>query len=339
MGVHFVDEAKIVVRSGVGGAGCVSFRREKYVARGGPDGGDGGRGGHVILEADPQITTLLDIGRRHLYEAERGQHGMGKNKHGRNGKDMLLKLPVGTLVRAASNAELLVDLDEPGMRVVIAEGGRGGRGNKQFATATYQTPREAESGGDQVELELALELKLMADVGLLGLPNAGKSTFLSRVSAAHPKIADYPFTTLAPQLGIAELDLERRLVLADIPGLIEGASDGVGLGMEFLRHVERTRVLLHLLDPFDRDLEQLTADFRVIRTELERYSSELVKRPIVTAINKVDLIPKDDRKALVRDLSKAIGEPVLELSGATGQGLTAVLETVWDRLVESPPAD
>ncbi|MEM7167011.1 MAG: GTPase ObgE [Planctomycetota bacterium] len=329
---HFVDESKIKVVSGKGGNGCVSFRREKYVSHGGPNGGDGGRGGHVVLVADPQITTLLDIGRQFLYQAGNGQHGMGRDRSGKSGKDLRLRLPVGTLVRDAETNELLADLDQPHLELEIARGGRGGRGNHAFATAVHQVPREAESGGPAEERELHLELKLMADVGLLGFPNAGKSTFLSAVSAAHPKIADYPFTTLAPQLGISEIDDVRRLVIADIPGLIEGASDGVGLGLEFLRHVERTRVLIHLLDPFERDLEALVADFRVIRKELAGYSATLADRPIITAINKVDLLPPDEAQELLGAFSAAIDEPVLGLSAATGQGTRGLLERCWEAL-------
>lgn len=329
---HFVDESTIKVASGKGGNGCVSFHREKYVPRGGPNGGNGGRGGHVILVADPQITTLLDIGRQYLYQAEHGQHGMGRDRFGKSGSDLRLRLPVGTLVRDSETGDLLADLDQADLELEIARGGRGGRGNKAFATAVHQTPREAEDGGPSEEHELHLELKLMADVGLLGFPNAGKSTFLSAVSAAHPKIADYPFTTLAPQLGISELDDVRRLVIADIPGLIEGAADGVGLGHEFLRHVERTRVLIHLLDPFDRDIDQLVADFRVIRRELLDYSATLAERPIVTAINKLDLLPPADADALLGDFADAIGEPVVGLSAATGRGVRPLLEKCWEAL-------
>lgn len=333
---HFVDETFIKVVSGKGGNGCVSFLREKYMPRGGPDGGNGGRGGHVVLATDGQITTLLDIGRQFLYQAGKGQHGMGRDRSGKAGKDLRLKLPIGTLVRDRETGELLADLDKADMELEIVRGGRGGRGNAMFATAVHQTPREAEDGGESEERELHLELKLMADVGLLGFPNAGKSTFLSAVSAAHPKIADYPFTTLAPQLGIAEIDDVRRLVIADIPGLIEGASQGVGLGIEFLRHVERTRVLIHLLDPFDRDLDGLVADFRVIRQELVGYSEKLAERPIVTVINKLDLLPPDDAKQLIADFSAAIGEPVLGLSAATGRGTKPLLERCWVALHPHP---
>lgn len=338
MGAHFVDEANIVVRSGAGGSGCVSFRREKFVARGGPDGGDGGRGGHVYLEANVHMSTLLDLGRQHLYEAQRGQSGMSRNCTGRQGEDLFLQVPVGTIVRDRKTGELLGDLTEVGQRILVAEGGRPGRGNKAFAHATYQTPRVAETGADGEQRELALELRLMADVGLLGLPNAGKSTFLAQVSAAHPKIADYPFTTLAPQLGIAEVGPDRRLVIADIPGLIEGASRGAGLGISFLRHLERTRTLLHLIDSYDRTLEQLVHDFRVIRTELLEYSGELAKRPIINVLNKLDLLPEGEGQRLLAGFATTIGEPVMPMSGATGSGVRAILEAAW-RLRTSVMAD
>ena len=337
--MRFIDEALLTVKSGRGGDGCVSFRREKYVPRGGPDGGDGGRGGHVILHADPQVNTLLDIGRSRTFRAQSGEPGRGKNCTGRTGEDRFIRLPIGTIVRHRDSGELVIDLDTPGMEVVIAAGGRGGRGNTSYTTSTHQAPREWEPGGDSVVLELALELKLVADVGLLGLPNAGKSTFLSRVSAAHPRIADYPFTTLAPQLGIVELDAERRIVVADIPGIIEGAHEGVGLGLDFLRHLERTRVLLHLLDPFERDLEGLLHDHRVIRGELSQYSAEFATRPKLTVLNKGDLIPKEDREALRRDLAAAIGEPVAWISGVTGKGIPLVLERLWDQIRSTEAAE
>ena len=337
--MRFVDEALLTVKSGRGGDGCVSFRREKYVPRGGPDGGDGGRGGHVILFAETQVTTLLDIGRSRTYRAPSGEPGRGRNCTGRNGEDRVIPLPVGTIVRMRDTQELVVDLDTPGMTVVIAEGGSGGKGNARFATATHQTPREWEPGGDEIELELSLELKLVADVGLLGLPNAGKSTFLSRVSAAHPRIADYPFTTLAPQLGIVELDADRRIVVADIPGIIEGAHEGVGLGLEFLRHLERTRILLHLLDPHGRDLEGLIHDHKVVREELLQHSSTFLSRPKLTVLNKADLIPDEDRAALRRDLAAAIGEPVAWISGVSGKGIPPVLERMWEEIRTTKEAD
>lgn len=335
-GVRFVDEARITVKSGRGGDGSVSFRREKYVPRGGPDGGDGGRGGHVILVADPQITTLLDIGRARTFRAQSGDPGRGRNMSGRSGEDLRIPLPVGTVVRSFPEGEIIVDLERAGLEHVIARGGRGGRGNQAFATSTHQTPRECELGGDEEIRELALELKLVADVGLLGLPNAGKSTFLSRVSAAHPRIADYPFTTLAPQLGIVELDGERRMVVADIPGIIEGAHLGVGLGLDFLRHLERTRVLLHLLDPHGRDPEALIRDHQVIRAELAQHSAVFAGRPKVTVINKADLIPAEERGDLAAALSAATGEPVLWISGVTGEGLKPLIERLWATLAASP---
>ena len=328
--MRFVDEAWLTVKSGRGGDGCLSFRREKYIPRGGPDGGNGGRGGHVILVADPQVTTLLDIGRARSYRARSGQPGKAKNCTGRTGEDRRIHLPVGTIVTEKETGELVVDLDKAGMEVVVAEGGTGGRGNASYATATHQTPREWEKGGDPVERDLSLELKLVADIGLLGLPNAGKSTFLSRVSAAHPRIADYPFTTLNPQLGIVELDLARRFVVADIPGIIEGAHQGVGLGLEFLRHLERTRVLLHLLDPHERELEALIADHRVIRNELAEYSPRFAEKPTLTVLNKSDLIPEEEREPLRKGLATAIGEPVGWISGVSGQNLRPLLEKLWD---------
>ena len=334
--MRFVDEAWLTVKSGRGGDGCLSFRREKYVPRGGPDGGDGGRGGHVILVADPQVTTLLDIGRARSYRARSGQPGKAKNCSGRTGEDRRISLPLGTIVTEKETGELVVDLDRAGMEVVVAEGGRGGRGNASFATSTHQAPREWEKGGDPIERDLALELKLVADVGLLGLPNAGKSTFLSRVSAAHPRIADYPFTTLNPQLGIVELDLARRFVVADIPGIIEGAHQGVGLGLEFLRHLERTRVLLHLLDPHDRELEELIHDHRVIRNELAEYSDRFHEKPTLTVLNKADLILEEEREPLRKGLAEAIGEPVGWISGVSGKNLPPLLEKLWELI---PPPE
>ncbi|MEE8142737.1 MAG: Obg family GTPase CgtA, partial [Planctomycetota bacterium] len=283
-----------------------------------------------------QIATLLDISRCYLNEAEKGQPGMGKNRTGRNGEDCLIRLPLGTLVRNRRTGELLHDLDKDGEEVIVARGGKGGRGNRSFATATHRAPREFESGVPSVELELALELKLMAEVGLLGLPNAGKSTLLSRISAARPRIADYPFTTLAPQIGIVELDEERRIVVADIPGLIEGAHEGVGLGIEFLRHLERTAVLIHLIDPGDGDLQLLVDNFHVIRNELCSYSAELAARPILTVLNKMDLLLPEQRQQLASSLSQAIGTPVSTMSGVTREGVPELLEKIW-RLLHPVP--
>ncbi len=334
MSIRFVDVAQLNVVAGKGGDGCVSFRREKYVPRGGPDGGDGGRGGHVILHADPHIQTLLDFKGHPIHKAESGRQGTGKNMTGRGGADLLIKLPVGTSVYDAEDSTLVVDLTEDGQQFIAARGGAGGKGNQCFATSTHQAPREFTPGEEGQQHKFNLELKLIADVGMLGLPNAGKSTFLSRVSSAHPKIADYPFTTLRPQLGIVELDPFRRIVVADIPGLIEGASKGVGLGIAFLRHLERTRVMVHLLDPFDRDLDGLVEDHRVIRAEVKAHSQELAARQMVTAINKSDLLGQDQARELQNGLQERIGEPVALLSGVTGEGLKELLERLWILLQE-----
>ncbi|MBN1490704.1 MAG: GTPase ObgE, partial [Phycisphaerae bacterium] len=272
----FVDEAEIFVRAGNGGPGCMSFRREKFIPKGGPDGGNGGDGGDVCLVADADVSTLLDLTGRHHWIARNGTPGMGKNMHGRNGEHCIIRVPPGTLVYDRDHGMLLKDLDQPGMQVCVAQGGRGGRGNEAYKSATNQAPRQADLGEPGQERWLRLELKLIADVGVVGLPNAGKSTLLSRLSRARPKIADYPFTTLEPQLGIVELSGYRRFVMADIPGLIEGAHEGVGLGDAFLRHIERTRVLVHLVDacPMDGSPTPVEA-YRTIREELSKYSATL----------------------------------------------------------------
>jgi GTP-binding protein len=332
-----VDRAEIYVRAGKGGDGCVSFRREKYVPKGGPDGGDGGDGGAVYAQATPGVDTLLDFSGRHHWIAQNGQPGMGKNRTGRSGKDLVLELPSGTLIHDRDTGVLIKDLTEPQERICIAEPGKGGRGNARFARPDHQTPREAEPGTDGRERWLRLELKLIADVGIIGLPNAGKSTLLSRISRARPKIADYPFTTLEPQLGIVELSDARRLVVADLPGLIEGAHAGAGLGDEFLRHVERTRVLLHLIDvgtPAYGDGPPAERGYRTIRKELAGYSDALAANPEIIAANKTDLTPDETP---VRDLARAIGRDVIPISAATGAGVPALLETLW-RTLESTRA-
>ncbi|MBN1421807.1 MAG: GTPase ObgE [Planctomycetes bacterium] len=325
----FVDRAQIIVRSGRGGDGCVAFRREKYVPRGGPDGGDGGCGGTVTLRASHQLATLLDVARRASYRAEDGRPGGGKNRTGRSGADLVIEVPCGTLVRRADDGVLLGDLAADGAELVVARGGRGGRGNRSFATATHQTPRECEPGEPGEEIRLDLELKLIADVGLVGLPNAGKSTLLSRVSSARPKVAEYPFTTLSPHLGIAELDLERRLVIADLPGLIEGAHLGVGLGIEFLKHIERTRVLVHLVAAGGGDADALARDYGAIVAELQAYSHELDRKPRLVCLSKSDLLPPEEAERLARGLSDRIGAPVRTISGVTGAGLRDLLERLW----------
>ena len=335
-----VDQAEIYIRAGKGGDGCVSFRREKFVPKGGPDGGDGGDGGGVYAVAAPDVETLLDFAGRHHWIAKNGQPGMGKNMTGRDGESLVLELPMGTLLYDRETGILIKDLSIPGRRVCIAEGGKGGRGNARFATSTYQTPREAEPGTAGQERWLRLELKLIADVGIVGLPNAGKSTLLARLSKARPKIADYPFTTLKPQLGIVELSDHRRFVMADIPGLIEGAHEGAGLGDAFLRHIERTRILLHLVDVGSAygALSPLQA-YRTLRKELEKYSPELAHRDEIIAAAKTDLSGAEEA---AREFAEAIGEEVLPISAVTGTGVAVLAERLWRRVRQvkdsRPPA-
>src|SRR5881396_708760 len=286
----FVDEIDVFVKGGDGGAGCGSFRREKFVPYGGPDGGDGGNGGSIWLEADSALTTLLDYHYKRHYHAERGTHGQGSNRHGASGEDMVLKVPLGTVVADRDTGEHLGDLTTPGQRILAIRGSRGGRGNARFATSTNQAPRRADLGRPGPERWLHLELKLLADVGVIGFPNAGKSTLVSRLSAAKPKIADYPFTTLVPTLGIARAAADRSFVIADLPGLIPGAAEGKGLGHQFLRHTERTRLLVHLLDPDPNTGRDLVEDLDAINAELAAYSPELAARPQIVAVNKADLL-------------------------------------------------
>jgi GTP-binding protein len=326
----FIDEATIYVKAGDGGSGCVSFRREKYVPKGGPDGGDGGDGASIIFVADQNKNTLLDFAGKHHWTAPNGQNGMGKKMYGRGGEDMVVLVPVGTLVFDTDHGILLSDLDKPGKRAVVARGGKGGRGNFHFRTPSNQAPRYAEPGTLGQERNLKLELKLIADVGLVGMPNAGKSTLLRACSAARPKVADYPFTTLEPQLGIVELTGERRLVMADIPGLIEGAQHGAGLGHAFLRHIERTRVIVHLLDLYPSDFSSPAENYRTIRAELEAFSPELAAKPEIVAANKTDLSLDDDALNALR--AELAPTPVLAISGATRQGIDPLLEAVWDKL-------
>ncbi|TVQ60066.1 MAG: GTPase ObgE [Phycisphaerales bacterium] len=332
----FADHAVIHVKAGDGGNGCVSFRREKYIPKGGPDGGDGGKGGDIVIVADPNVVTLLDFRGQHHWKATNGQPGMGKHMHGADGEDNVLRLPAGTLIYNDETGELLLDL-QPEETVVIAKGGAGGIGNDHFKSATNQVPRESTPGEDGERFTLRLELKLMADVGLVGMPNAGKSTFLSSVTRARPKIADYPFTTLAPQLGIAELDNERRIVIADIPGLIEGAAQGVGLGHDFLRHIERTRVLIHLLDVQPPDGTTPAENYRVIRKELAEHSPALAEKHEIIALNKLDLLASDEeREQAVGDLRAELrvghDVEVLGISAATKQGVRPLLEACWHGL-------
>lgn len=338
----FVDEIDIFVKGGDGGAGCVSFRREKFVPRGGPDGGDGGDGGSVYLEADPVLTTLLDYHYRRHYHAERGLHGEGGTRAGAAGDDLVLRVPLGTLVTDRDTGERLGDLTRPGERVLVVRGARGGRGNARFATSTDQAPRRADLGRPGPERWLHLELKLIADVGVIGFPNAGKSTLVSRVSAAKPKIAEYPFTTLAPTLGLVRLDTDRSFVIADLPGLIPGAAEGKGLGYQFLRHTERTRLLLHLLDPDPNTGRVPLEDLRVINAELAAYSPELAARPQIVVVNKADLIESDaagpEASAAVERVRRHCEANDLAfhlISAVTGRGLDALVRAIGQHLVES----
>ena len=328
----FVDEAQIHVKAGDGGAGCVSFRREKYIPKGGPEGGDGGDGGSVYFEADPNKNTLLDFAGKHDWRAGQGHAGMGKKMAGADGRDLLIRVPPGTLIYDSDHQLLLADLDKPGSRVLIAQGGKGGKGNWHFRSSTNQAPRYAQPGTAGQERNLHLELKLIADVGLAGMPNAGKSTLLRAISAARPKVADYPFTTLQPSLGIVELSGERRLVVADIPGLIEGAHKGAGLGVAFLRHIERTRILVHLLDLFPVDGSDPVANYRAIRRELEAFSPKLAEKHEIIGANKMDLATTDE--PLQRLIAELPGKEIHPISGATHQGVGALLERLWNMLKE-----
>ena len=324
-GQVFVDEAKLTVVSGDGGDGCVGYRREKYVAFGGPDGGDGGRGGDVVFVADEGASTLLDLRGKSLVQARRGSNGEGGRRKGASASDVEIRVPVGTVIFEQcdeSDPEPLADLAEHGQRFVAASGGIGGAGNYRFRTATRQTPDFATPGKPGQTRHLRLSLKLLADVGLVGLPNAGKSTLLGRISAARPRVAAYPFTTLVPNLGVVEVD-DRRFVVADIPGLVDGASEGVGLGDQFLRHIERTRVLVHLLDVGTALLEggDPLADYRTIRSELGRYRPELLERPELVALNKLDLIADRDALAEIETALAGDARQLLRISGATGEGV------------------
>ncbi|MBW3630080.1 MAG: GTPase ObgE [Gemmatimonadetes bacterium] len=323
----FLDHSVISVRAGRGGPGATSFRRESYAPHGGPDGGDGGRGGDVILEVDPNLATLLDFRYRQEYHAEDGNKGSGSNRTGRSGEDLVLRVPPGTLARDVETGETLGELLNPGDRVVVARGGRGGRGNAYFATATNQAPRHSQPGEDSEQRKVELELKLIADVGLVGEPNAGKSTFLSAVSKATPKVADYPFTTLTPNLGVVQLSGERTFVVADIPGIIEGAHEGKGLGHQFLRHIERTRTLA-LLVPGD-SLEPQTV-YGQLRSELESHSKELAAKPFCVVFTKADLLPPGWPPPSV-DAPEAWGQFLL--SSVSHQGLDPLLEALWARAI------
>jgi GTP-binding protein len=334
----FVDEVEIHVRAGDGGRGCLSFRREKYVPRGGPNGGDGGRGGSVILEADEGLGTLLDFRYKRHYAAPRGGHGEGSDRHGASGADLVLRVPVGTTVRERDSGLLLGDLTSQGDRLDVARGGRGGRGNARFATSTNRAPRRADPGEAGEERALRLELRLLADVGVVGFPNAGKSTLVGRLSAARPKIADYPFTTLVPTLGLVRLDEERSFVIADVPGLIPGAAEGKGLGLRFLRHLERTRLLVHLIDLDPATGRDPVEDWKTIQAELKAYSPDLAARPQLIAANKIDLDGAAPRLKRVVAMGRRRKLPVYPLAARAGQGL-AELRAAIGAAIQTLPVE
>ncbi|HLB87907.1 MAG TPA: GTPase ObgE [Terriglobales bacterium] len=333
----FIDEAKIRVKAGDGGNGCVAFRREKFVPRGGPSGGDGGKGGDVIMESSERHNTLVHFRFNPEYKAQRGRHGEGSNRTGREGEEVVLKVPVGTIVYDADTGEKVHDFSSPDERIMVARGGRGGRGNAQFATSTHQAPREAETGRPGEERSFRLELKLLADVGLVGYPNVGKSTLISRISAARPKIADYPFTTLQPNLGVVVVGKppeEKSFVVADIPGLIAGAHTGTGLGTQFLRHIERTRLLVHLVDVSDASgRPDPVKDVEVIMGELESFGARLEEKPMITAASKIDVASKDKLAKLKRHCKKQ-GLELFAISAVTGKGIDELKYAMAEKVEE-----
>jgi GTPase len=336
----FVDEVDIHVEAGHGGRGCLAFRREKFVPRGGPSGGDGGHGGSVYLVASPHINTLINFRFHPEFEAQRGEHGMGSNCTGHGGDDLELAVPIGTLVyekTAGGDAphRLLADLAEEGQRVLVAKGGRGGMGNARFATSTNRAPRKVQPGESGEIKDLRLELKLLADVGLVGFPNAGKSTMIARISAARPKIADYPFTTLVPNLGVVRLGEDRSFVVADVPGLIEGAHRGLGLGHQFLRHLERTKVLVHLVDVSSATGRDPASDLDIIRQELELFQPTLAAKPQIVAASKIDAVDDESRVAAVAQRAADLNLPFYRVSAASGTGIPELLEAMWQRLATS----
>lgn len=324
----FTDYAKIYASAGKGGNGAVSFRREKYIAAGGPDGGDGGKGGDIYFEVDPDSNTLIDFRYKKKFKAENGSNGEGAHKYGKSGEDLYIKVPIGTIVKDAKTNEILADLSEKGQKELVLRGGRGGKGNSHFATATRQAPRFAQGGEEGEEKELILELKLLADVGLIGYPSVGKSTILSIVTAATPKIADYPFTTLVPNLGVVKPEYGESFVIADIPGLIEGASEGVGLGTEFLRHIERTRLLLHVIDVSGLSGRDPIEDYYVINKELEKYSEKLAKRKQIIVANKIDSMQNPEiyeKLEKLEKLAKENNQELFKISAATGEGIKELM--------------
>ena len=338
----FLDEARIIVRSGDGGNGCLAFRREKSVPRGGPSGGDGGRGGHVYLEATLRHNTLIQFRFERIFKAQRGRHGEGSNRHGKDGEDMIIQVPAGTIVYDDLTGEFIYDLVQPDERLLICQGGRGGRGNSRFATSTNRAPRRIENGFPGEERHLRLELKLLADVGLVGFPNVGKSTLISRISSARPKIGDYPFTTLEPNLGVVELDNYRSFVVADIPGLIEGSHLGHGLGVQFLRHVERTKVLVHLIDLSDAPGRDPVQDYHTVNRELQEFNPAILSKPILLVGSKLDAMVNRRRLKRLQNFAHLHGLELQAISSVTGDGIQELkykVATMLDGLPAAPEPD
>lgn len=332
----FVDYTKILIKSGDGGNGAVSFRREKYVAAGGPDGGDGGKGGNVYFEVDPDSNTLIDFRYNRKFKAKNGENGSGAHKFGKNGEDLVVKVPKGTIVKDAETGKIIADLSEDGQCELILPGGKGGKGNSHFATSTRQAPRFAQDGEKGIEKEVVLELKLLADVGLIGFPNVGKSTLLSRVTAATPKIANYHFTTIHPNLGVVKTEYGDSFVLADIPGVIEGASEGVGLGIQFLRHIERTRLLLHVIDCSGSEGRNPVQDFYIINKELKNYSEKLSKRKQIIVANKIDIVQDETGFNELKDMAEKEGIEIFKISAVTGEGIKELFNFVSSVLKTLP---
>ncbi len=335
----FTDYVKILVKSGKGGDGAITFRREKYVAAGGPDGGDGGNGGSVYFQVDPDTNTLLDFRFKKKFKAEDGSNGSGNHCYGKSGEDLYIKVPRGTIIKDAETGKVVADLSEPNQVELVLPGGRGGKGNSHFATATRQAPHFAQDGEKGIEKEFILELKLLADVGLLGFPNVGKSTFLSVVTSAKPKIADYHFTTIIPNLGVVKTEYGDSFVIADIPGIIEGASQGVGLGIQFLRHVERTRLLLHVIDVSETEGRSPKEDFYIINKELKEYSEKLSKRKQIIVANKVDAVQDNNRIKELEEVAKKENMELYKISAATGQGVPELMRRISEVLKELPKED
>lgn len=332
----FTDYVKIIAKAGNGGNGAISFRREKYVAAGGPDGGDGGKGGDIYFEVDPDSNTLIDFRYNKKFKAESGKNGEGAHKYGKSGEDLYIKVPIGTIVRDAKTNKVLADLSEPGQKTLILSGGRGGKGNSHFATSTRQAPRFAQDGEKGEEKELILELKLLADVGLIGFPNVGKSTFLSMTTSATPKIADYHFTTLEPNLGVVKTEYGDSFVIADIPGIIEGASEGTGLGIQFLRHIERTRLLLHVIDVSGSEGRNPADDFYKINSELKKYSEKLSRRKQIIVANKIDVMQDEELYKELEKVAKENDIEIFKISAATNTGISELIKHVSEVLKTLP---